>query len=476
MIAGGEHTELSRSAQFDSEVAGELKLTLAGIADITVIGGQAHREFSEAATQAELHFHEACAAAGVDETNAFAEANAAEQKRKQAELAIVRAGQTLESNLRDLTPELMAKKVERLQARLAQYLEQRATATPMPRDLDQANEIRQRTNKASETASRTLGERRQELAVLEGKLGELELTATERRVNIEVAESQVETCKKELADARASTPDETVQHSLDTAKDVTAGAQTHHAEQASELAAQDPDGTIALLENSREVLAKLKDQGSEIEREQIALRRELDLRGEAGVQDRLAQAEAALEHLQREQEQTDRHAQAAELLYSVTKARRDKAKRAYAAPFKGKLEALARIVFGQGTEIHVDYEDLKVLSRTLDGVTVPYDSLSVGAREQICVLSRLACACLVAADSEGQDCGGAPVIFDDALGNSDPQRLERLGAVFNIASKETQIIVLTCTPDRFRNVGSGAVIRLEDWQAAEVEALEAVLA
>jgi energy-coupling factor transporter ATP-binding protein EcfA2 len=476
VLAGGERTELSTTGQFDSEIAGELKLTLEGIADITVTGGQAHRALSEAATQAELRFHEACAAAGVDTTNAFAEANTAEQKRKQAELAVVRAGQTLESNLRDLTPELMVEKVERLQARIAQYLEQRATATPtpVPLDLDQANEIRQRTDKASETASRALDECRQELAVLEGKLGELELAATERRVNIEVAESQVETCKDELADAREMTADETVQHNLDTAKNATANARAHQTEQANQLAAQDPDGTIALLENSREVLVKLKDRESEIEREQIALRRELDLRGEAGIQDQLAQAEASLEQLRREQEQTDRRAQAAELLYTVTKARRDQAKRAYAAPFKDKLEALARIVFGQGAEIHVDYEDLKVLSRTLDGVTVPYDSLSVGAREQICVLSRLACACLVAANSEKQDYRGAPVIFDDALGNSDPQRLERLGAVFNVASKETQIIVLTCTPDRFRNVGSGSVIRLEDWQTVEIEALEAV--
>jgi hypothetical protein len=53
---------------------------------------------------------------------------------------------------------------------------------------------------------------------------------------------------------------------------------------------------------------------------------------------------------------------------------------------------------------------------------------------------------------------------DDALGNSDPARLERLGAVLGMAGRQVQVIVLTCTPDRYRNVGSAEVIRL-----AEVE-------
>ena len=72
------------------------------------------------------------------------------------------------------------------------------------------------------------------------------------------------------------------------------------------------------------------------------------------------------------------------------------------------------------------------------------------ARGQICVLSRLACACLVATGPKA-DAQGAPLIFDDALGNSETQRLERLGAVLDTAGRRAQIIVLTCDPDRYRN-------------------------
>ena len=56
--------------------------------------------------------------------------------------------------------------------------------------------------------------------------------------------------------------------------------------------------------------------------------------------------------------------------------------------------------------------------------------------------------------------GGVPVILDDALGNSDPRRLEAMGAVLAVAGRQSQIIVLTCQPDRYEHVGGAHVVRL----------------
>ncbi|HSQ36789.1 MAG TPA: helix-turn-helix domain-containing protein, partial [Acidimicrobiia bacterium] len=42
----------------------------------------------------------------------------------------------------------------------------------------------------------------------------------------------------------------------------------------------------------------------------------------------------------------------------------------------------------------------------------------------------------------------------------DAARLERLGAVLRMAGQRVQVIVLTCVPDRYRNVGSATVIKL----------------
>jgi uncharacterized protein YhaN len=111
-------------------------------------------------------------------------------------------------------------------------------------------------------------------------------------------------------------------------------------------------------------------------------------------------------------------------------------------------------VFGRTLEVELD-DDLCISRRTLGGVTLDFLDLSTGAKEQLGVISRLACASIVAAD------GGAPVIFDDALGWSDPRKLDRMGAVISMAGRSCQIIVLTCTPGRYASVGNATVVQLE---------------
>ena len=43
-----------------------------------------------------------------------------------------------------------------------------------------------------------------------------------------------------------------------------------------------------------------------------------------------------------------------------------------------------------------------------------------------------------------------PVVIDDALGFTDPDRLARMGAVFDAVGSDGQVIVLTCSPDATR--------------------------
>ena len=100
-------------------------------------------------------------------------------------------------------------------------------------------------------------------------------------------------------------------------------------------------------------------------------------------------------------------------------------------------------------------EDLQIVRRTLDGITLDISQLSTGAREQLGVLSRLACATIVSPMD-----GGAPVMIDDSLGWSDPKRLQGMGAAIAAAGKQCQVIVLTCTPGRYSHVGSAKVVSL----------------
>ena len=99
-------------------------------------------------------------------------------------------------------------------------------------------------------------------------------------------------------------------------------------------------------------------------------------------------------------------------------------------------------------------EDLQIASRTVNGITVPFESLSGGTREQLSLIFRLACSIIVAKD------GGTPLILDDALGYTDPDRLHLMGAVLGKAAKDYQIVIFTCVPDRYENVGEATIVRL----------------
>ena len=56
--------------------------------------------------------------------------------------------------------------------------------------------------------------------------------------------------------------------------------------------------------------------------------------------------------------------------------------------------------------------------------------------------------------------GGTPLTLDDALGYTDPERLRLMGAVLAKAAKECQIVIFTCVPDRYSNIGEATVVAL----------------
>jgi uncharacterized protein YhaN len=166
-------------------------------------------------------------------------------------------------------------------------------------------------------------------------------------------------------------------------------------------------------------------------------------------------AQAAFERAHAALTATRSRADAARLLWSTLNAHRDATRLAYVQPLKQAIERLGSIVFGAGFEVAVG-DDWSILSRTLNGQVLDFEDLSVGAREQLGLLARLAAAQIVASQ------GGVPLIIDDALGFSDPARLETMGAAIAAAGRDCQIIVLTCSPGRFTHVGNARVVRITE--------------
>src|SRR6202012_771418 len=146
-------------------------------------------------------------------------------------------------------------------------------------------------------------------------------------------------------------------------------------------------------------------------------------------------------------------ARAVELLRSVMVRHRDTTRLRYVEPFRAELQRLGRPVFGPTFEVEVG-SDLCIRNRTLDGCTVPYESLSGGAKEQLGILPRLAGAALVAKED------AVPILIDDALGFTDPDRLVKMAGVFDTLGERGQVIVLTCTPARYDDVKNAQRIEL----------------
>jgi uncharacterized protein YhaN len=116
---------------------------------------------------------------------------------------------------------------------------------------------------------------------------------------------------------------------------------------------------------------------------------------------------------------------------------------------------------GTGSEAEINLSGVagnttaKIEMSKSDGTAaVPYDSLSGGAREQLGILARLAGAALVAKEDT------VPVIIDDALGFTDSDRLTKMAAVFNTVGTDGQVILLTCSPDRYVGIKAAEVIDL----------------
>jgi len=81
-------------------------------------------------------------------------------------------------------------------------------------------------------------------------------------------------------------------------------------------------------------------------------------------------------------------------------------------------------------------------------------SLSGGAKEQVAAAVRLAMAEILATDHDG--C--LPILFDDAFAYTDPERVQSLQRMLNLAAlRGLQVIVLTCAPADYSAFGASEI-------------------
>ena len=257
-----------------------------------------------------------------------------------------------------------------------------------------------------------------------------------------------------LEAARSEYSDEGLAAEVAAAKEVATATEAARREAEEQLAAANPEAVDMELANAKEWMESAVERVDDTRGRLRAVIALLDDRAKQGIYDEQQETESRLRSAEREYHSLRRRAAAVRLLREVMIRHRDAAHARYVTPFAEQIERLGRIVFGADFSVEISPE-LAILSRTLNGQTVPFESLSAGAREQLGLLGRLACAALV------DPLEGAPVILDDTLGFADDTRLKSLGAVLNDVGKDAQIIVLTCQPARFSQIGGAKVVHLQ---------------
>lgn len=337
-------------------------------------------------------------------------------------------------------------RADQLRARLA-HLQAGQPAQPdlFATDIATARAERDAAEAACAAAQAECETRRQLATAAARRLAETTTRATVLYNDAATQRVELDAAVTRLAAERTSVSDEVLAAAAETERQVAKTAELRAAELDQTLAAATPDTIAAELAEAKKVAASLHERHDTA----VAALRELSielavLRSE-GRKGRLDAAEIELEHATSQHARVGGRARAAQLLRSVMGRHRDTTRMRYVEPYRAELQRLGRPVFGPTFEVDVD-SDLRILSRTLGGITVPYESLSGGAKEQLGILARLAGGALVAKEDT------VPVVIDDALGLTDPDRLAKMSEVFDTVGAHGQVIVLTCSPTRYDGV------------------------
>lgn len=403
------------------------------------------------ATAADLHAElaatrrsrdEALAAAGVAD---LAAAREVDQRR----IALLHSRVQSEAGLIGLCA---GDDVERLRARLAEMTAESAQTRPA---LDPAA-AGQEQSSAAQALDRVRAAAQS--AVSAATLAaadrvEKATAATVLRHQVAAAEAELQAVGDQLVALRADITDDEVAVAALAAEQAWRSADQALTELTGQYRRTNPGDVAAELASARAAAEELRGGLDAAERTLATITAHLEVMGSEGRQGRLDEAEAELQRADGDHTRIGERAAAVKLLRDTMTRHRDNTRQRYVQPYRLELERLGRIVFGDTFEVEVD-SALTIRARTLDGRTVPYESLSGGAKEQLGILARLAGAALVADEDT------VPVVIDDALGFSDPERLDRMGEVFNTVGDSGQVIVLTCQRERYAGIADAEVIEL----------------
>ncbi len=439
---GEDRVRLQAGQAWSAAVSGPTGVDVAGVLSLRVVPGA-----PAAATQATLDDARARLAAVLEQAGAtdLATARHTDQRRRELSGAAERLRGILEVLTAEHTLDALAARVDALRAALPADDGLWEADAGGPRDLVALRAELEAASAEHQQLLRDCETHRKVAEETTKLLSDRELRAARAKEKLDAAQAELTLAMQRLAAQRALTPDDDLAVAAEADAEAVRAADSLVARLNDDLERHQPDAVAAALEQAQRQHDRLDSERQRAGESLREVATQLKVYGTQGRQGRLDEAETERQHAEAEHLRMQRRAKAAELLRSVMVRHRDATRQRYVDPYRGEVERLGRIVFGDSFEIDVD-ADLRIEQRTLSGRTVPYESLSGGAKEQLGIVARLASAALVAKED------GVPVIIDDALGFTDADRLAKMTDVFDAVAGDGQVIILTCSPQRYAGV------------------------
>lgn len=280
------------------------------------------------------------------------------------------------------------------------------------------------------------------------------------RVAAARAQSDHQAARQELAAAQATADDERRAARMAVARQalIDAAAQEEAARQRVEsTAAELKSVNLGVLRQDVERFARsaqqLEDAHERRRQEIVRLEVALETQGALGLEEQRGERERELEAASRRVDELSRRAGALDHLLALLREKRAALARRLRAPLQKHLDHYLGLLF-PGAHIEVA-DDLSPGAITRDGPRGPesggFEDLSVGTREQMGIVARLAYADLL------QEAGRPTLlILDDALVNTDEDRLGQMKRVLYDAAQRHQVLIFTCHPAAWRDLGVAA--------------------
>lgn len=172
-----------------------------------------------------------------------------------------------------------------------------------------------------------------------------------------------------------------------------------------------------------------------------------------GHYESVQQAAATVEQAKSELDRVERKAAAAKRLWETLSDERRKVVERLTAPVIQRVKPYLQELF-PGSTLDAG-EALEIAGLQSGNLKEPYEALSGGAQEQLSLLTRIGLAEILAEDER------LPLILDDVLINTDPERIKRLHRVLFRAADKLQVLLFSCHDVLFDGLGAERVIALE---------------